>query len=84
MRNRSYCLHLAFAGSSRLQLRETAGPASETAAGSSAPRIYVTNEVSGDLSVIDSGTLRSSLRFRWVNARVGCTPAPTKRLCTLP
>jgi len=33
-----------------------ASPASETTAESSAPRIYVTNEVSGDLSVIDSGT----------------------------
>jgi len=33
-----------------------ASPAPETAAESSAPRIYVTNEVSGDLSVIDSGT----------------------------
>src|SRR5882672_10369499 len=33
-------------------------PAADTASSSSAPRIYVTNEVSGDLTVIDSGTLK--------------------------
>ena len=46
------CLALAGCNSAK----PPASPAPETAAGSSAPRIYVTNEVSGDLSVIDSGT----------------------------
>src|ERR1700726_752033 len=45
------CLTLAGCNSAK-----PASPAPETAAESSAPRIYVTNEVSGDLSVIDSGT----------------------------
>jgi YVTN family beta-propeller protein len=46
------CLALAGCNSAK----PLASPAPETPAESSAPRIYVTNEVSGDLSVIDSGT----------------------------
>jgi YVTN family beta-propeller protein len=58
MRKRFFIL-LAFGVCLTLAGRNSAKPASpapETAAESSAPRIYVTNEVSGDLSVIDSGT----------------------------
>src|SRR5579864_1783002 len=36
--------------------KQPAGSATESLAESSAPRIYVTNEVSGDLSVINSAT----------------------------
>jgi YVTN family beta-propeller protein len=36
--------------------KQPAGSATESLTESSAPRIYVTNEVSGDLSVIDSAT----------------------------
>jgi YVTN family beta-propeller protein len=46
------CLALAGCNSAK----PPASPAPETAAESSAPRVYVTNEVPGDLSVIDSGT----------------------------
>src|SRR5438270_14046476 len=46
------CLALASCHSAK----PPASPAPEAAAESSAPRIYVTNEVSGDLGVIDSGT----------------------------
>ena len=37
------------------QTKPSTGPIAEPHSESSAPRIYVTNEVSGDLSVIDSG-----------------------------
>src|SRR5438270_12501691 len=46
------CLALAGCNSAK----PPASPAPETAAESTAPRIYVTNEVSGDLSALDSGT----------------------------
>jgi PQQ-dependent catabolism-associated beta-propeller protein len=38
--------------------KKTSTPAVESVAESNAPRIYVTNEISGDLSVIDSGTYK--------------------------
>ena len=60
--NKTFCIFLAagacwiLAGCSKA--KPTAGTATGAIQPSSAPRIYVTNEVSGDLSVIDSGTHR--------------------------
>ena len=57
MRKRFFILLALWPGSGRLRPRPPpASPAPETAAEPSAPRIYATNEVSGDLSVIDPGT----------------------------
>jgi YVTN family beta-propeller protein len=50
----AFGVHLALAGCNFA--KPPTSPAPKTAAESSAPGIYVTNEVSGDLSVIDSGT----------------------------
>ncbi len=58
--NKPFCIFLAagmgwiLAGCSKAKTNE--GSASAAIQESSAPRIYVTNEVSGDMSVIDSGT----------------------------
>ncbi len=60
--NKPFCIFLVagacgiLAGCSKS--KPTGGPAAVAIQESSAPRIYVTNEVSGDLSVIDSGTHR--------------------------
>jgi YVTN family beta-propeller protein len=50
----SFAVCLALAGCNSAKPPANAAP--ETAVESSAPRIFVTNEVSGDLTVIDSGT----------------------------
>src|SRR5579859_3587990 len=60
--NKPFCIFLiacvggTLAGCSKE--KPTGGSATVAIQESSAPRIYVTNEVSGDLSVIDSGTRR--------------------------
>lgn len=52
---------------------------SEVASGSSAPRIYVTNEVSGDLTVIDSGTRKVIATIPLGKRPRGIHPSPDGR-----
>ncbi len=48
-------LSIALAGCTS---KKTSVPSAEPVAASNAPRIYVTNEISGDMTVIDSGTYK--------------------------